>query len=93
MELGQYRQMDEVHNIGSFLVLRAVLRTMLAQEPRATDRSSPRGSIVLITSVASERVAFGVGDYIAAKHAVKGLIQTAGEPFLLMQIVPVCSIE
>lgn len=82
MSLDAYRQLDEVHNIGSFLVLRATLQTMLQQEPRATGRASvkamSRGSIVLLTSLASEGAFLGVGNYIAAKHAVKGLVQTAG---------------
>lgn len=84
MSLDAYRQLDEVHNIGSFLVLRATLQTMLQQEPRAVGtgrasvRAMSRGSIVLLTSLASEGAFIGVGNYIAAKHAVKGLVQTAG---------------
>ena len=31
-----------------------------------------RGSIVILTSLASEGTFLGVGNYIAAKHAVKG---------------------
>ena len=33
----------------------------------------------MITSLASEGTFLGVGNHIAAKHAVKGLVQTAGE--------------
>ncbi|KAL1863749.1 putative secondary metabolism biosynthetic enzyme [Paecilomyces lecythidis] len=64
MTLDEYRDMDEVHNIGSFLIMRAVLKVI-------------RGSIVILTSLASEGAFLGVGNYIAAKHAVKGLVQTA----------------
>ncbi|KAL1971041.1 hypothetical protein VTN77DRAFT_2875 [Rasamsonia byssochlamydoides] len=77
MSLDDYRQLDEVHNIGSFLVLRATLQAMLQQEPRGTGRHMSRGSIVLLTSLASEGAFLGVGNYTAAKHAVKGLVQTA----------------
>ena len=89
MTLEEYRSMDEVHNIGAFLCVRAVLQKMLQQAPRpmpVTGRSvasSPRhmskGSIVILTSLASEGAFLGVGDYISAKHAVKGLVQTAGK--------------
>lgn len=81
--------MDEVHNIGSFLCLRAVLQIMLQQVPRpmpiagrpttSSPRHMSRGSIVILTSLASEGTFLGVSNYIAAKHAVKGLVQTAGK--------------
>ncbi|KAK1145275.1 putative PKS/NRPS-like protein biosynthetic cluster [Aspergillus melleus] len=77
MSLEAYRSMDEVHNIGCFLVLREVLRAMADQEPVPTRRTHTRGSIVLVTSLASEGAFLGVGNYIAAKHAVRGLVQTA----------------
>lgn len=89
MPLADYRSLDEVHNIGSFLCLRTVLQTMLQQVPRAmpvagrpavsSPRHMSRGSIVILTSLASEGTFLGVGNYVAAKHAVKGLVQTAGE--------------
>ena len=81
--------MDEVHNIGSFLCLRTVLQKMLQQTPQpmpvagrvttSSPRHMSRGSIVMLTSLASEGTFLGVGNYIAAKHAVKGLVQTAGK--------------
>ncbi|KOS43727.1 hypothetical protein ACN38_g5375 [Penicillium nordicum] len=78
MSLETYRTMDEVHNIGCFLVVREVIRAMISQELVLTRRQSPtRGSIVVLTSLASEGAFLGVGNYIAAKHAVKGLVQTA----------------
>ena len=62
---------------------------MLLQVPRPmpvagrpttySPRHLSRGSIVILTSLASEGTFLGVGNYIAAKHAVKGLVQTAGE--------------
>lgn len=89
MPLADYRSLDEVHNIGSFLCLRTVLQTMLQQVPRpmpvagrptvSSPRHMSRGSIVILTSLASEGTFLGVGNYVAAKHAVKGLVQTAGE--------------
>lgn len=33
----------------------------------------------MLTSLASEGTFLGVGNYVAAKHAVKGLVQTAGK--------------
>lgn len=61
---------------------------MLQQEPRqvptvgqntaSSARYMSRGSIVILTSLASEGAFLGVGNYVAAKHAVKGLVQTAG---------------
>lgn len=89
MTLEEYRTMDEVHNIGSFLCVRKILQIMLQQELRcmpvhgrstvSSPRHMSRGSIVILTSLASEGAFLGVGNYIAAKHAVKGLVQTAGE--------------
>ena len=88
MTLEEYRTMDEVHNMGAFLCVRAILRIMLEQTPRpmpvagrpktSSPRHMSRGSIVIVTSLASEGAFLGVGNYIAAKHAVKGLVQTAG---------------
>ena len=89
MTLEDYHSLDEIYNIGSFLCVRTVLQTMLQQEPQPmpvvgrptiSSRSHmSRGSIVILTSLASEGTFLGVGNYIAAKHAVKGLVQTAGE--------------
>lgn len=96
MPLEDYRKLDEVHNIGSFLCLRAVLQIMLQQVPRpmpvtgrptvSSPRHMSRGSVVILTSLASEGTFLGVGNYIAAKHAVKGLVQTAGELLVSLQI-------
>lgn len=88
MSLETYRTMDEVHNIGCFLVVREVIRAMISQELVLTRRQSPtRGSIVVLTSLASEGAFLGVGNYIAAKHAVKGLVQTAGESLILFVVL------
>jgi len=38
-----------------------------------------RGSIVIITSLSAEMVVLGIGSYASAKHAVKGLVETAGK--------------
>ncbi|KAI0172493.1 short-chain dehydrogenase/reductase SDR [Hypoxylon sp. FL1284] len=82
MSLSDWRSLDEVHNIGCFLLTRAALRVMDKQDlitPSSTvygGRPS-RGTIVMLTSLASEGAFLGVGNYIAAKHAVKGMVQTA----------------
>lgn len=66
MSRDEYRQIDEVYSTGSFLIMRDVLRAMLQQEPRIVDRSSSRGSIVILTLLASEGAFAGVGNYIVA---------------------------
>ncbi|KAI1142336.1 short-chain dehydrogenase/reductase SDR [Hypoxylon sp. FL0543] len=77
--LADWRSLDEVHNIGCFLLTRATLRVMDQQDPIpiADDRTPVRGAIVMLTSLASEGAFLGVGNYSAAKHAVKGMLQTA----------------
>ncbi|KAI0447748.1 3-oxoacyl-reductase [Xylaria telfairii] len=82
MSLADWRSLDEVHNIGCFLLTRAVLRVMdkqVAVEPISIfgDRPPIKGAIVMLTSLASERTFWGAGNYIAAKHAVKGMVQAA----------------
>lgn len=81
MTLASFRGQDDVHNIGCFLMTRAALRVMDKQDaivPNPTVNQSPvRGSIVILTSIASEGVFLGAGNYNAAKHAVKGMVQTA----------------
>ncbi|KAI4599087.1 putative secondary metabolism biosynthetic enzyme [Pestalotiopsis sp. 9143b] len=79
MSLADWRGLDEVHNIGCFLLVRAALRVMDKQDAVATTegRSPIRGAIVILTSLASEGAFPGVGNYVAAKHAVKGVVQTA----------------
>ncbi|KAI0021212.1 short-chain dehydrogenase/reductase SDR [Xylariomycetidae sp. FL0641] len=82
MSLADWRSLDDMHNIGCFLLTRAALRAMDRQEPATltttTDERPPsRGVIVMLTSLASEGAFLGVGNYIAAKHAVKGMVQTA----------------
>lgn len=80
MSLEAHRSMDEVHNIGCLLVVREVIRAMISQDPVLTRRQNQaRGSIVVLTSLALEGAFLGVGNYIAAKHAVKGVVQTAGK--------------
>ncbi|OTA96137.1 hypothetical protein M434DRAFT_393218 [Hypoxylon sp. CO27-5] len=83
MSLADWRSLDEVHNIGCFLLTRAALRVMDRQDlvsPITTttvDRPPIRGAIVILTSLASEGAFLGTGNYVAAKHAVKGMVQTA----------------
>lgn len=80
--------MHEAHNIGTFLCLRGALQLMRNQDfrlrpnPRHGTYPSPRnmarGAIVILTSLVSEGGYAGIGSYVAAKHACKGLVQTAG---------------
>lgn len=81
MPLEAYCAQVDVHVQGGFLFLRAALQTLLKQEPQITpgSRHASRGSIVMVTSLASEGAFIGVGNYTAAKFAVKGLVQTAGK--------------
>lgn len=90
MSLSQYRSMDEEHNIGSFLTLREALRTMSHQEEsditlpvggtfNRSNRGISRGTIVMVASLSSKGGAQGAAHYVAAKHAVEGLVQTAGK--------------
>lgn len=71
--------MNQVHNICSFLVLRAVLPVIVAQEPRTCWPLLTRGSIVLVTSIVSKGVSIGLVNYIVAKRAAKELVETTGE--------------
>jgi NAD(P)-dependent dehydrogenase (short-subunit alcohol dehydrogenase family) len=81
--------MSECHSVGCFLCVRAVLNVMLQQEPMpmvvagrsttSSPRHMSRGSIVIITSLSAEMVVLGIGSYASAKHAVKGLVETAGK--------------
>ncbi|KAF2877542.1 hypothetical protein BDV95DRAFT_559512 [Massariosphaeria phaeospora] len=79
MSMADYRVQVEVHNIGAFVFLRIALQTMLQQDLHVLpgSRQPTRGAIVLLTSLASEGAFIGVGNYTAAKFAVKGLVQTA----------------
>jgi len=89
MILQDYRSMDEVDNIGGFLCVQKTLQIMLQREPRPmpaagrptgpSPRHMSRGSIVILTSFASEGAFLGVRNYISAKHAVKEPVQTAGK--------------
>ncbi|KAI8628197.1 short-chain dehydrogenase/reductase SDR [Xylariaceae sp. FL1651] len=82
MSLADWHSLDEVHNIGCFLLTRAALHIMDGQDAVKAistndDRPPVRGAIVMLTSLASEGAFLGVGNYISAKHAVKGMVQTA----------------
>lgn len=69
--------------------MQKTLQIMLQQEPRPMPaagrptgpslRHMSRGSIVILTSFASEGAFLGVRNYISAKHAVKEPVQTAGK--------------
>lgn len=85
MSTEQYQFQVEVHNLGGFFFLRSSLQMMLEQDLKKLTgaRYPSRGAIVLLTSLASEGAFKGVGNYTAAKFAVKGLVQTAGKKALL----------
>ena len=86
MSLEEYRILEKDHNIGPFLCLRSVLQFMLKQEFKENSVSGrlTRGAIVILTSLASEGSLFGVGNHMLPKDTVKGLVQTAGKPVLLI---------
>ncbi|OTA98194.1 hypothetical protein M426DRAFT_326175 [Hypoxylon sp. CI-4A] len=82
MPLSEWRLHDESHNIGSFLLTRGALRIMDKQEPVTpiapyASRPAYKGAIVILTSVASISAIGKSGQYIMAKHAVKGMVETA----------------
>lgn len=86
--LAEFEDLDRIHNIGTFMSLQIVLRTMLAQTQRklpiaglpdaVAGTYQSCGSIVIVSSLASEGAFLNVSPYIAAKHAVKGLVENAG---------------
>lgn len=80
MSLEDFREQNEIHAVGGFVFLRAALCTMSRQSAKILGSAChpAKGSIVLLTSLASEGAYIGVGNYIAAKCGVKGLVQTAG---------------
>ena len=80
MSLEEYRRLDEDQNIGTFLCLKWALQAMSLQRPEVAPitQAFHKGSIVIVTSPASEGSLFGLGNYIAAKNAMQGLVQTAG---------------
>ncbi|KAL8824812.1 MAG: hypothetical protein Q9170_008032 [Blastenia crenularia] len=98
--LSDYRAMIESHNIGSFLCIRAVLRVMLEQGPKmmvvagrktiSTPRHLSRGSIVIVTSLAAESVAMGMGAYASAKKAVKqyAALESASKTIRINAVAP-----
>src|SRR6185312_2358166 len=83
-----FRRVLEVNLVGTYLVTRRVLRTMLAQEPRPS-----RGRIVTISSIqGKEGMAFGAA-YSASKAAVIALTkavakETARQDIVVTAITP-----
>lgn len=61
-------------------MLKQDLRTipLPGRSESSSARSQSRGSIVVVASLASEGGYLGVSPYVAAKHAVKGLVKTCG---------------
>lgn len=75
---------DEVMNVnvrGMFFCLRAEIRAMIKQDPKACQDGRPpqRGSIVNMASIASHTVIGPFPGYITSKHAVLGLTRFAGK--------------
>jgi len=92
MPIEAYRAQMEVHSVGGFLFLRSALQTLLDNETHGVEANphASQGSIVLVSSLASEGAFIGVGNYVAAKFAVKGLVQTAGESSRTKQFQSPC---
>lgn len=74
-----------VHVDGTFLVLRVVSAVMKRQEGRLVDHNDPkrgisRGTIAVMGSGAGFLATPAMVQYTTAKHAVMGLVKTAGRP-------------
>lgn len=82
MPIEDFRARMEVHSVGGFLFLRSALQALLENGTHGVEGNphASKVSIVLVSSLASEGAFIGVGNYVAAKFAVNGLVQTAGEP-------------
>lgn len=74
-----YRDVQSVNTDGVFFCMRAQLRVMKVQEPvsKIPGRKACRGSIVNISSIASERVIPGLSSYTISKHGVSGMTRSA----------------
>ena len=85
----EYRKLTEAHNMGYFWCLRTVLQTMLQQVPRpmpvigrptvSSPQHMSRGSIVILSSLASEGTFLGVKTYIPGRDPLNRLVQADGK--------------
>lgn len=84
VETGDWQRIMDVNLTGTFFVLRAAARTMLAQDPVHSTRDGrplQRGSIVNFASIqASAGVSMSTA-YAATKAGVMGLTRTASEDY------------
>ncbi|KAF7122205.1 hypothetical protein CNMCM5793_000162 [Aspergillus hiratsukae] len=74
MELADWQRVIDINQTGLWICQRALIRQMLKQESRGAREG--RGTIVNIASmygVTAPPGAFGVGPYVASKHAVVGI--------------------
>lgn len=88
VDLDVFAKMNDTNITGAVRFVRAVMGAMSQQEPttfpgtsRHASRSLGRGSIVLMGSLNSVMGAPGVISYATAKHAVIGIMKSAGESF------------
>ena len=97
MPLEEYRKLAEAYNVGYSWCLRTVLQTMLQQVPRpmpvigrptvSSARHISRGSIVILTSLASEGTFLGMKTYVPVKDPLNRLVQTDGKLAIALQIM------
>ena len=97
MPLEEYKKLAKAHNMGYFWCLRTILQIMLQQAPRhmpvigrptvCSPRHMSRGSIVTLTSLASEGTFLGVETYIPVKDPLNRLVQAGGKLAIALQIM------
>lgn len=81
--MDEYDLLHAVNVKGTILVIRALASQMATQEPHSiTGRNGPRGvgrgSIVCLASGNGYVAEASKGAYVASKHAVMGVMKTAG---------------
>lgn len=98
LDLDVFSQMSNTNISGAVRFVRAVMAAMAQQEPltfpgtgRRASRSLGRGSIVLLGSTSSLVGVPGMVSYTTTKHAIIGLVKSAGKSWLDYTIL--CSNE
>ena len=82
--VSEFDRVNGVNTRGTFFVIRAISKAMLSQPERTVNhrngpRSIGRGSIVVVASGLGLVGMAGNLSYCTSKHAVLGLVKTAGE--------------
>jgi NAD(P)-dependent dehydrogenase (short-subunit alcohol dehydrogenase family) len=88
INIENFEKTIDVNIKGTMLCVRAVTKTISAQEPKVykgchgAERSLGRGSIVNLGSGLSYGAGPGMMAYVASKHAIMGITKVAGESFI-----------